>query len=67
MMKDLDESDLLFKLRWLGRPGNLYTVESRLRGPCVLRELSLVIRLKKSDSSTDAGVTGVTERGEVTK
>ena len=63
-MKELDKFDLRFKLRWLGRSGNLYSVESHLRDPCVLRELYLVIYLKRSDYSMDAGVT---ERERVTK
>lgn len=63
-MKELDRFDLLFKLRWLGRSGNLYSVELSLGYPCVIRELYLVINLKRSDFSMDAGVT---ERKRVTK
>ena len=63
-MKELDEVDLLFKLRWLGRSGNLYSVESRFRDPCVPRELYLVINSKRSGFSMDAGVT---ERKRVAK
>ena len=63
-MKELDKFDLLFKLRWLGRSGNLYSVESRLRDKCEPLELYLVIYLKKSDYSMNAGVT---ERRRVAK